>query len=144
MTNKQKIKGTKWENDAVKRLNDFAGKWKRVPSSGAMGTILNEPLLLGDIQGDTAFFNKKFVLEAKVGYGGSKQLTIQKEWFDKVAKEAESNFAYPGVICKFLDARVGVRHFISFDLDTFGEMLVYVKKLSDELDRVYTELSEKE
>ena len=145
MVNRNKIKGTKWENDATKKLNTFAGHWKRVPGSGAMGTILNEPLLVGDIKGKTMdFLNKDFVLEAKTGYGGAKQLAIQKEWFDKIAEEADMNFAYPGVICKFANARIGVRQFIALDIDVFGEILRYIKTLSDELDKVYTELAEKE
>ena len=145
MTNKQKVKGTAWEREAVKRLNEYVNVFKRIPGSGSLGTILNEPKLAGDIQGKTKdFFNKNFVLEAKTGYGGAKQLTIQKEWFDKVAEEADSNFAYAGVICKFADARSGVRHFVAFDLDVFGEMLRYVETLSNELNKVYEELAEKE
>lgn len=145
MVNKNKKKGTQWENDAVKRLNTFAGYWKRVPGSGAMGTILNEPLLVGDIRGKTMdFMNKDFVLEAKTGYGGAKQLTIQKEWFDKITEEADMNFAYPGVVCKFAGARIGTKQFIAFDIDVFGELLRYIKALSVELDKVYTELADKE
>ena len=38
---KSKDKGSRWERDAVKILNDsYYGTWKRVPGSGAFGTIL--------------------------------------------------------------------------------------------------------
>lgn len=60
--NKNKIKGSNFEREAAEVLekNISNSKWKRIPSSGAMGTILGESLLTGDITGEVKNFPKKF------------------------------------------------------------------------------------
>lgn len=145
MTNKQKRKGTKFENDATEILNDLVedSEWKRIAGSGALGTILNEPLLTGDISGKIKHYPKKFRLECKVGYShGAKQTTIYKEWLDKIAKEAESAYALPGMIGKFENTRSGVKEFVVLDVKVFAEMLNQYTTLKKELDLVYQKLQE--
>ena len=144
MVNKNKQKGTYFEKKIAKILNEYAGTWKRVPGSGALGTVLHEKLLSGDVQGKTPFMKKDFILEAKSGYGGSKQFSIKKEWLDKVYEESKLGNFYPIFAGKFNDVRVGTNEFIAMDIRVFGEILKYVKDLRDELDKVYEEIAELE
>ena len=109
MVGKAKRKGTDFERLAVELLNKLIKKsnWKRVAGSGAIGTIMDEPLLQSDISGYINALPKRFKVEAKVGYGGATQLSLKKEWLDKVAEEASNSYAYPMLIGKFSGARTG-------------------------------------
>jgi len=132
MSNPSKQKGTKWENDSVELLNkDFPKVWKRVPMSGAIGTALGEPELASDIKGKYPFIPFKFVGEAKVGYGG-KNMTIRKEWFDKIRETADRVYGVPVVVLKFLGARSGIRHVIATDFETWNRLMSYIEELEDE------------
>jgi len=142
----QKDKGRRWERDATKKLNEKIndGSFKRIPGSGAMGTILKEPLLASDIQGSVPCLNQKLLFEAKVGYGGTKYMTIRKEWFDKVAEEAETALGIPALICKFDNVRVGTSVFVAFDIDVFADIMNEMNEMHKELMKVYDELAEHE
>jgi len=133
--NKNKRKGSDWEHLLVELLNQNVkdSTVKRIPGSGAIGTIINEPILQSDVKAVFKGFNKPFKIECKTGYGGNTQLTLKKEWIDKVMEEAKNNYAYPALACKFSGARKsnGVQYFIVLDLDTFYEILNYVGKLSE-------------
>ena len=146
MTINQKDKGRRWERDATKKLNEKIdnGDFKRIPGSGAMGTILKEPLLASDIQGSVPFLDKKLIFEAKVGYGGTKYMTIRKEWFDKVAEEAETALGIPALVCKFDNVRVGTSVFIAFDIDVFADIMNEMSDMHKELTKVYNRLAELE
>jgi len=139
--NKQKIKGSQWERGAVELLNSKlkSGKFKRVPGSGALGTILGESILTGDINGKIFGLPRGFKLEAKCGYG-EKEMTIKKEWLDKISKEAEAAYSYPGLVGKFSGAKSGVKHFIVLDLNTFVDIMNYVSELKEDLDKIYEEI----
>lgn len=142
MVNKNKQKGTRWERDAVELLNKaYPGTWKRMPTSGAMGTALDIPILKGDLSGKYSFIPKRFVAEAKVGYGGS-QMTVFKEWFDKIAEEAKQSYAWPLVLLKFEKARTGVKHVLAMDLETWEALLEYIDDQVMRLDDAYDELAE--
>ena len=132
-----KRKGSQFERDATKLLNaQIYGKWKRVPGSGALGAILEEPTLQGDITGkDIPGLPKGFLLDAKVGYGGAKQLTVQKEWLDKIRKEAEATYSIPAVICKFSGSREGAKVFVVMDLDAFAELVNRTSDVQEELNK---------
>jgi len=138
MTNPQKVKGTTWERDVVKLLNAPRNTpvWKRIPGSGAIGTILDLPILKGDLMGQYDFIPFKMIGEAKVGYGGT-QMSVHKEWFDKIRKEADQNYAMPIVLLKFEKARTGVRHVVALDIDAWESLLTYIEKLKEELDKTY-------
>ena len=138
-----KRKGTQWERDATKILNEIIyGKWKRVPGSGALGAILQEPTLQGDITGkDIPGLPKGFMLDAKVGYGGSTQLTIKKKWLDKIRKEAEATYSIPAVICKFSGSRQGAQVFIVMDLEAFAELVNRPSEIKEELDKTIWKMS---
>ena len=134
--NKQKDKGSRWEREAAELLStEFPGSWRRVPMSGAMGTILEIPDLNGDLRGNYSFFPQKFIGEAKVGYGGT-EMTVRKEWFDKVKEEASKSYALPVVLLKFEKARSGVRHVIAMDFHTWGIVMAYVEELRKEVEEL--------
>lgn len=131
MTNPSKIKGSKWENDAADLLNkEFPNTWRRTPMSGALGTIMNEPLLGADVLGKYEFLPFKFLAEAKVGYGGS-NMQIKKDWFDKIKSTAEKAYGIPVVLLKFLGARSGVKHVIAMDFETWNKLMAYIELLHD-------------
>lgn len=134
-----KIKGTAFENQAVEILNKLIAKatFKRVPGSGMLGTILNEPGLSSDIKGKVESIPKEFRIEAKVGYNSSKaegvkQFTLKKEWLDKIQMEADQSFSIPFLIGKFLGAREGVKVFVVMDVEVFAELVNRITELYDQ------------
>jgi len=138
--NKQKDKGSRWEREAAELLNkEFPDSWKRIPMSGAMGTSLNITELDGDLQGRYSFFPHKFIGEAKVGYGGT-EMTVRKEWFDKVKLEAEKSYSLPVVVLKFEKARSGVRHVIAMDFYTWDTLMTKFQELHEEVEKLRNEL----
>lgn len=125
-----KQKGSGFERDAAKLLAEVIKEstWRRIPSSGAIGTIMVETLLTGDLSGKVEFFPKTFKGEAKCGYNSSakagvKQFTLKKEWLDKIIEEAGNNYSVPFLIGKFSGARSGVKEFIVLDIDTFATLI---------------------
>ena len=134
--NAQKRKGSDWERELVKILNKAIqnGTFKRVPGSGAMGTYLEEPALYSDIKGKVIGLEKPIKIEAKVGYGGSKQLTLKKEWLDKIALEASRTYSIPFLIGRFSGSRSGVENFVVMDLQIFIDLMNTISDLS-ELDK---------
>ena len=132
-----KRKGSQWERDAAKLLNEkVIGDWKRVAGSGALGAILEEPTLQGDIIGkNIPALPKGFRMDAKVGYGGSKQMAIQKAWLDKIRSEAEATYSIPALVCKFSGSRGGVKVFVVMDIDAFAEIINRIDDLKYELDK---------
>lgn len=121
MSLNSKRKGSDFERELVKILNDKVdkGHFKRIPSSGAIGTNMDEPLLTSDLSGEVEGFPKKLKIEAKVGYGGSKQFALKKEWIDKIREEASRSYAFPLLMGKFSGARTGSQIFVVLDLDDF-------------------------
>ena len=81
-----KVKGNIFEREAVVMLTELitGSKWKRIPTSGAIGSRMEIPLLFSDLIGEVKNFPKKLRGEAKAGYGGAKRFTIKKEWLDKI------------------------------------------------------------
>jgi Holliday junction resolvase len=130
-----KQKGSTFERDAAEALTKKVdgSNWKRIPTSGAIGTAMNEPLLTGDISGNIASTGKRFKVEAKVGYGGAKQFALKKEWLDKVIEEASVVHMTPFLIGKFSGARSGVQIFVVLDIDTFAKLLNENSRLHAEL-----------
>ena len=145
MVNKQKRKGTDWERKLVKILNlKLANsKFKRVPGSGALGTIMGESRLSGDVKGKIPFLSKGVTIEAKTGYGGSKQHVVKKEWLDKVREEAESSYTIPMLACKFVGAKKGAKHFICMDFDAFAEVVEEANKLYEQVIKLQGKLDKK-
>lgn len=144
MVNKQKRKGTDWERKAAKVLNRKLSnaEFKRVPGSGALGTIMDESRLSGDIKGKIPFLEKRITMEAKTGYGGHKQLTLKRKWLNKIRKEAEASYSIPMLICKFAGARTGAKHFVVLDIDAFVEVINEANKLYDDFVRLQEEVDD--
>lgn len=137
MGRSQKRKGARWERESCKLLNEeFPDVWKRIPMSGAIGTIANMPLLKADIVGDYEHLSKKIVGENKYGYGG-KQMTLKKEWFDHIQEIAEENYAIPAVVLKFERARSGIKHVICLSFETWTELMSEMADMYNELMDVY-------
>lgn len=132
---KGKVKGSAFENALAELLNKHVkkSKWKRIPLSGAIGTALNEPELQGDVVGVVESFNKKFRIECKVGYGGATQLTMKKEWLDKIVEDSSNSNSIPLLVGKFSGSRDGVKTFVAMDLGTFCELLNRCTDLNDEI-----------
>jgi len=143
MVNRQKRKGSDWENQLVKLLEENIDgcKAKRIAGSGAIGTTLGEPLLTGDVLLGVPGFDKKFRIEAKVGYGGVTQVAVKREWFNKIAEEASNSYSIPALACKFSGSRKadGIQYFIGLDFSTFCDIINYVNDLRKELDLLYKE-----
>jgi len=140
----QKRKGNNFEREAAEKLKELLdGNWKRIAGSGALGTNMQEPLLGGDLVGKIDAFPKTFRLEAKVGYGGAKQLTFQKEWLEKIRLEAERTYSIPGVICKFSGAKGENKYFIVLDMEAFTEIILTAEKLRKEVDKLIFEKTTK-
>lgn len=131
-----KVKGAQFEREAVLLLTDYIkdSKWKRVPTSGAIGTRMEIPLLFSDLVGEVKNFPKKFRGEAKCGYGGKKQFTLQKEWMDKIMREARSTYSIPFLIGKFSGARDGTRVFVVLDVNVFSTLVNQLTDLQRRLD----------
>jgi hypothetical protein len=140
--NRSKIKGDKFERDAAKMLSENGAIFKRVPGSGSIGTNLGMASLTGDLQGHYPWFRRDFRLEAKVGYGTSKQMTLKREWFTKIRDQAALDNKYPAVVIKFNDVTggdIGSATAICFNLDVWNQLMSDIKELNDE----YTVLLEK-
>lgn len=144
MVNSRKRKGTDWERELVKLLEQIPhSKAKRIATSGAIGTYLEEPQLTGDVIFMLDDLPKKFRIECKVGYGGAVQITLKREWFDKIKKEAESSYSIPLVALKFSGVREkeAVKYVVAFDLETFIDLMTYLVNLKMELDGLYERIN---
>ena len=136
MPNASKRKGSDWERQATEILNANikSGEFKRIPGSGAIGTILGEPMLTSDIKGRVKSFEREFKIEAKVGYGSATQFTMKKLWLDKVKEEADASYGIPLLAGKFSGARDGVRAFIVMDINAFCDLINKVTELYEEVE----------
>jgi Holliday junction resolvase len=89
MVNKNRDYGLDWERELVKFFKELDSNCVRMPNSGAYGTVANIASLTGDLRFDLDGLH--FLVEAKAGYGGSKSITFQRDWMDKVLQEAGNN-----------------------------------------------------
>lgn len=118
-------------------LENSSSEFKKTPSSGALGTIVGEPNFTGDVRGRVHGIPQKIKIEAKVGYGGAKQMTVYKEWFDKIAEEAAQDYSIPLVACRFSGSRGGVQNFIAMDIDIFIQLMNLISQMQEDLDTAY-------
>jgi len=130
-----KDKGSAFERELVKELNaNTSGTFKKIAGSGALGTVLSEPILTGDVNGILPGFPKKLKIECKVGYGGKTQFALKREWLNKIIEEAEANWAFPLLFGKFSGARKadGVQKFVVMDIDSFYYLVNYIRDITEE------------
>jgi Holliday junction resolvase len=137
LTSKSKAKGSTYEAEVVKLLNDkvIGGNFKRVAGSGAWGLRMDCPELLSDVRGFVENTPLKFKIEAKARTGTT-QLAVKKEWIDKVIGEAKTDYSLPLLFCKYIGARSGIRGFVAMDYDTFIHILNLYVETKQELDRL--------
>ncbi len=122
--NTSKRSGTYFENVAEDFFNDTGiSSARRIIGSGAFGKIWREPRLLGDLYINFPFLKKPILAEAKFGYGGKTQITVKREWIDKIIEESKVLDRYPALIFKFKGARGKSSKMIAFDWETFVEMM---------------------
>lgn len=139
MTNPQKRKGSDFERLTAEILEKLIKKsrWKRIPSSGAIGTIMMEPGLTSDVKGKVESIPQEFKVECKVGYNSSKvegvkQFVLKKEWLDKIKAEAQVTYGIPMLVGKFSGAKEGVKVFVVLDVEVFSDLINRITELSDE------------
>lgn len=118
-------KGNRWERLCAKKLSKKFGKWRRMPGSGAYGTLLGDASIACDLKGEYPWWNQ-LSGEAKYGYGSSKQMTIKREWMQKIREVAKRSNAHACVLLKFKDVRAGdiaSSEWICFDFETWNNMM---------------------
>ncbi len=119
-----KRSGTYFEHSAEDYFNTDVSKAKRVIGSGSFGVVCRDPNLLGDVNITFGVLKNKILAEAKFGYAkGESQMTIKKEWLDKIDQEARLVNKHPALICKFKGARGKNTRLIIFSWETFMKMM---------------------
>lgn len=135
--------GLRWERELVKLLGG-----KRQPSSGAFGTQIQDASLTGDVVVSYPWWHKSILIEAKFGYGGSKSMSVKRNWFEKVREESRLARRYPAVAIKFRDVTGGdieSAKVICFNIDTWKEMMQEISYLYEEnLARIKKEFEKDE
>jgi len=118
--------GTRWEKQVAKELGG-----KRQPSSGAFGTQTHDASLTGDVVVKLPWWNKALHIECKFGYGGFQSLSLKREWFTKVRKEAELARRYPIVAIKFRDVAADreTAKVVCINFDTWKQMMREIEYL---------------
>lgn len=136
-----KAKGSNFEREIVKKLNKKLnkGEFKRIAGSGAIGTQMGIPDLQGDILGEIYGISRKLRGESKVGYGGSKSMTLKKEWLDKIVEQSARTYSLPFLIGRFSGSRSGVEEFVILDFNSFTELLNLISELTLTIDRLSEE-----
>jgi hypothetical protein len=131
-----KRKGADFERKIAKLLTDKLkqGIFKRVAGSGAFGTISDEPYFMGDLNGEVYGLPRRFKLEAKIGYGGSTQMTLKKKWLDKILEEASHTNSIPALVGRFSGSRDGIEEFVILSIDDFIYLLNIITTLKQDID----------
>jgi|WetSurSiteA1Bulk_404760.scaffolds.fasta_scaffold07284_2 Holliday junction resolvase len=134
-----KRKGSNFERELADYLNKFVegGSFKRIATSGAIGTYLNEPALSADVTGKVSGLPKAIKIECKVGYGGEKYLSMQREWLNKIKIDAEKTNSLPLLVGKFTGAKkaTGVQVFVAVELSDFVYILNQISLLDKEITK---------
>jgi hypothetical protein len=133
MVNSSRDYGLDWERTLVKVFKSIDENCARMPNSGAYGTIAHIASLTGDLRFDLDGLH--FLVEAKAGYGGSKSITFQRDWMDKVMQEADNNRPkrIPLVALKMRDAKTESGKLIVITLENFKTLLDKYTGLLNEL-----------
>lgn len=128
MPSRSRDAGNRWERELVKELGG-----RRQPNSGAFGTLHKDASLTGDALLAYSWLSKLLHIECKYGYGGSKSLSLKRDWIEKVREEARRARRYPALALKFRDVTGGDREsarLICFDLETW-------KAITKEIEYLY-------
>lgn len=133
MVNKNRDYGLDWERELVRRFKEVDEKAVRMPNSGAYGTLTGIDSLKGDVRFNVDGLH--FILEAKAGYGGSRSITVQRDWLEKIAEEAKGQRPrrIPLLALKLKGARGASGKLIIFTLDSFIDLLKKYNSLLEDL-----------
>lgn len=137
MPSKSKQIGDRWEREFVKKVAPYAEIAKRIPGSGALGTLLQEARLTADAFLKYRFLNKPLKVELKYGYGGSTQMQVKREWMEKVRMQARDNNYIPAVGIKFRDVLSGDKEsatWICFAIEDWNGLVEYLNELFSDLE----------
>jgi Holliday junction resolvase len=141
LTSPSKRKGSRWERDVADLLSKYAESSKRIPGSGALGTTLVDTRLTGDVTVKYPFFSKSFKGEAKYGYGGSTQMTVKREWMEKIRKEAHDHGSIPFVTIKFKNVTGGdieSGKWICFSIEDWNELMRELTYLFEDFEEFWS------
>lgn len=135
--NRAKDYGTEFEYQFRNALNEVDGvEAKRIPGSGALGTITGWNNLDSDVIFSVPGIPVSWKVECKAGYGkkgsGEKSMTVFQKWFQGIREQADKTQSIPLVAMKFKSARGEAKHIVGFDLRGFIQLLRYVVKLYNE------------
>jgi hypothetical protein len=141
--NSNKRSGTYFEDTVADHFDSLEGVTaKRVMGSGAFGTISNEPRLMGDVYMRWDYLDRPILAECKFGYGGKTQLTVKKEWIDKIVEEARQADRHAALVFKFKGARGPNSKVIAFTwetweaiMDSFRDTVEHLEGVIDEFER---------
>ena len=133
MSNPNRDYGLNWERELVNIFREFDERSLRTPNSGAYGTVANIASLQGDVRFSLDGFH--FLIEAKAGYGGSKSMSVKREWMDKTIKEATNQRPkrFPILALKFKNSKTPSGRLIAFTLKDFVDLLRKIDSLIKDL-----------
>lgn len=132
------MKGREFEKECAAIAGN---RGKRIPRSGAIGTMIGIQALAGDFRWDLPWLKKKVIGEAKHGYGGSKSITVQRDWFAKIVKQSRSLDFYPVLALKFKFAvSNGTTSCVCIPSDTMEKIIQDMENLWLEKKEVEQEL----
>jgi Holliday junction resolvase len=133
-----KRKGSNFERQLADYLNQSVegGSFKRIATSGAIGTYLQEPSLSADVTGKVDGLPKPIKIECKVGYGGAEYLSMKREWLNKIREDAEKTFSMGILVGKFSGATkaTGIQVFVAMDVSDFAYLLNQISALNKEVE----------
>lgn len=126
-------KGKQFERECAAIAGE---RGKRISRSGAIGTMEGIPQMAGDFRWNLPWLSKPIVGEAKHGYGGSKSISVKREWFTKIVEQSKSLGFFPVLALKFkFSVSNGTSSCVCIPKDT---MEVILKEMED----MYLELCE--
>ncbi len=142
MNNRSRDYGLDWERELVRKFKNLDDKALRTPGSGAFGTRVGASKLQGDVL--FRVDGLPFLIEAKAGYGGSKSITVKREWLDKAYEEAinQKPTRIPLLALKLKGGKTHTSKIIALTLDDFYAIMEKFQDLVMDLNSVYNFLSE--
>jgi len=123
-------------------------KGKRMPGSGAVGTQQGFIYLVGDVRWKYPFLKGEILIDTKHGYGGKQQMTIKREWWKKIRKEAALTDSFGGIGLKFKgvtsrnEEERNCAKLICFTYDDFQKMMDEIGEWWDVLMALLDEYGE--
>lgn len=124
----------------------LAGKHgKRVPKSGAYGTVEGIPQLAGDARWKLPWLDSEIHVECKHGYSDKgqerKSMRLEREWFDKHMAQAKALDFYPVFAFKFkFTQQNGMSKMVVIPFPVMGKVLSTVNNMHERIEELEREL----